>query len=158
RGKYYNDGHRNCKISISPKETTTGICTVCGRLLTVGAAHRVEQLSNRGEQEAENSFQPFRYILPLPEMLAEIMGFSETSKAVEKKYAQAISYFGNEFDLLMHTPVEDIRRFHPTLAIAIERLRKDEKRFTPGYDGEHGRIYFFNEGELKRKPEQATLF
>ncbi|MBX3240026.1 MAG: hypothetical protein KIT80_22280 [Chitinophagaceae bacterium] len=158
RGKYYNDGHRNCKISVSTKETTAGICPVCGRPLTVGVAHRVEQLANRGEQETENNFQPFRYVLPLPEILAEIMGFSETSKAVEKKYAQAISYFGNEFDLLMHTPVEDIRRFHPTLAIAIQRLRKDEKRFTPGYDGEHGRIYFFNEGELKRKPEQATLF
>ena len=36
------------------------------------------------------------------------MGFSETSKAVEKKYAQAISYFGNEFDLLMHTALDKI--------------------------------------------------
>ncbi|MCO5241952.1 MAG: endonuclease Q family protein [Chitinophagaceae bacterium] len=158
RGKYYNDGHRNCKISVSAKETTAGICPVCHRSLTIGVAHRVEQLSNRTEPETEGNFQSFRYVLPLPEILGEIMGFSETSKAVEKKYAQAISYFGNEFDLLMHTPLEDIRRFHPTLAIAIERLRKDEKRFTPGYDGEHGRIWFFNEGELNRKPEQATLF
>lgn len=158
RGKYYNDGHRNCKISVSPNETAGNICPVCGKPLTIGVAHRVEQLATRSMQEVKNNFHPFQYILPLPEMLGEIMGFNATSKAVERKYAQAISYFGNEFNLLVHVPLEDIRSFHATLAIAIERLRKDEKRFTAGYDGEHGSIRFFDEGELRRKQVQMELF
>lgn len=158
RGKYYNDGHRNCKLSVNPAEAaTSNICPTCYRPLTIGVAHRVEQLANRNQAEVAESHQPFQYVLPLPDILSEIIGFSENSKAVEKKYAQAISYFGNEFDLLLNAPVEDIHRFHPTLSIAIQRLRKDEKRFTAGYDGEHGRIYFFDEGEL-RKPQQASLF
>ncbi|MGN6435292.1 MAG: endonuclease Q family protein [Agriterribacter sp.] len=158
-GKYYNDGHRNCKLSVSPGDAAgKNVCPVCYRPFTIGVAHRVEQLANRSQNEVADNHQSFQYILPLPNMLAEIMGFSETSKAVEKKYAQAISYFGNEFDLLLKAPVEDIRRFHPTLSVAIERLRKDEKRFVAGYDGEYGKIYFFDEGDLKKKPEQISLF
>jgi PHP family Zn ribbon phosphoesterase len=126
--------------------------------LTIGVAHRVEQLADRSAQEVTSSSQPFQYILPLPELLAEIMEISDTSKAVKKKYTQAISYFGNEFDALLQAPLEDIHRFHPTLSIAIERLRKDEKHFTAGYDGEHGRVCFFEDGELHRKAEQIALF
>jgi len=118
----------------------------------------VEQLANRSLNEAENKVQPFQYVLPLPEMFAEIMHFSGESKAVEKKYIQAINYFGSEFNVLVNTPVEDIHRFHPTLSIAIDRLRKDQKRFTAGFDGEHGKIYFFDDGELQRKAQQIALF
>lgn len=156
-GKYYNDGHRGCKISVSTNEVTNNTCPVCNKPLTVGVAHRVEQLTNRPREEALIDTQAFRYVLPLVEILSEIMGFSAESKAVEKKYAQAISYAGNEFNLLMHMPSEDIHRFHPILSTAIERLRRDKKRFTAGYDGEYGKIYFFEEGEL-RKPEQMELF
>ena len=158
RGKYFNDGHRNCKVSLGVKDAHSGICPVCHEPLTIGAAHRVEQLADRPAQETVNPSQPFQYILPLPELLAEIMEISDTSKAVKKKYTQAISYFGNEFDALLQAPLEDIHRFHPTLSIAIERLRKDEKYFTAGYDGEHGRVYFFDDGELHRKSEQMALF
>ncbi len=158
RGKYFNDGHRNCKVSLGVKDAHSGICPVCHEPLTIGVAHRVEQLADRPAQETVNPSQPFQYILPLPELLAEIMEISDTSKAVKKKYTQAISYFGNEFDALLQAPLEDIRRFHPTLSIAIERLRKDEKYFTAGYDGEHGRVYFFDDGELHRKSEQMALF
>ncbi len=158
RGKYFNDGHRHCKISFGPTVTGSGICPVCHKPLTIGVAHRVEQLADRSAQEAENHFQPFQYVLPLPEILSEVMGFNDAGKAVKKKYAQAISRFGNEFDMLLRTPIADIRRFHPTLSLAIDRLRRDKKQVTPGYDGEHGRIRFFDGAELQRKPEQITLF
>lgn len=46
-GKYHYTGHRNCKVRQSPEDTqklgTT--CPVCGRGLTVGVIHRVEQLA-----------------------------------------------------------------------------------------------------------------
>lgn len=155
RGKYFNDGHRHCKVSFG---TDSGICPVCHKPLTIGVAHRVEQLADRSAQEAENHFQPFQYILPLPEILSEIMGFNETSIAVKKKYAQAIAYFGNEFDMLLHTPLADIHRFHSVLSIAIDRLRRDEKQVIPGYDGKHGSVHFFDGDEQQRKPEQMTLF
>jgi uncharacterized protein (TIGR00375 family) len=46
-GKYHYDGHRNCDIVMSPKETKKhkGICPKCGKNLTVGVAYRVEELA-----------------------------------------------------------------------------------------------------------------
>jgi len=48
-GKYHYDGHRNCGVLFSPKESLRhrNICPVCGRGLTVGVMHRVETLADR---------------------------------------------------------------------------------------------------------------
>ncbi|MFT3703534.1 MAG: endonuclease Q family protein [Agriterribacter sp.] len=157
-GKYYNDGHRDCKISLSTDEAKSNICPVCHKPLTIGVAHRVEQLANRIQGEAKTLAESFQYILPLSEIMAEYMGFKNDDGAkVKREYTKAITRFGNEFNMLHHAPLQDIHRFHPTLSIAIERLRKDQKHFSAGYDGEYGKIYFFNDGELL-KPEQMALF
>ena len=49
QGKYYFDGHRNCNVCFSPRETVRhkGICPVCHKPLTIGVAHRVAELSDR---------------------------------------------------------------------------------------------------------------
>jgi PHP family Zn ribbon phosphoesterase len=57
-------------------------------------------------------------------------------------YIKAISYFGNEFDILHRVPLEDIHRIHPILCVAVKRLHNNQKHFTAGYDREYGRIYF----------------
>jgi len=48
-GKYHYSGHRKCNIRQSPEETrkkgTT--CPVCGKPLTLGVMHRVEQLADK---------------------------------------------------------------------------------------------------------------
>ena len=48
-GKYHYDGHRKCGLCLAPAETQAygGTCPVCGRKLTVGVSHRVEQLAGR---------------------------------------------------------------------------------------------------------------
>ncbi len=158
RGKYFNDGHRNCNVSFDAIETNNIICPVCGKPLTVGVAHRVEQLANRSETEAGKQAQPFQYILPLPEIFAEILGFSEDSLKVAGAYTKAISHFGSEFNILQQVPLKDIQRYNLKLSIAIDRLRQDKKHFTAGYDGKHGRVYFFDKAELNAKPAQMAMF
>ncbi len=46
-GKYHFDGHRNCGQRLSPAEAEQagGLCPVCGKRLTTGVLHRVEQLA-----------------------------------------------------------------------------------------------------------------
>jgi PHP family Zn ribbon phosphoesterase len=107
---------------------------------------------------ASKQVHPFQYVLPLPEILAEIIGYSEESLKIKAAYSKAISFFGNEFDILHQVPVENIERFNYKLSIAIQRLRNNQKHFIAGYDGKYGRISFFNEGELNEKAEQMTLF
>ena len=50
-GKYHYDGHRKCNLCLSPREAQAcrGICPVCGKKLTIGVSHRVEQLADREE-------------------------------------------------------------------------------------------------------------
>lgn len=50
-GKYHFDGHRKCSFCISPAEALSygNICPVCGKKLTIGVLHRVEQLADREE-------------------------------------------------------------------------------------------------------------
>jgi len=162
KGKCYNDGHRDCKVSLSIDEVSNNICPMCRQPLTIGVAHRVEQLANKNFPKAEETVQPFQYVLPLPEIFAEIKGIKAEkpldTKIVRDIYSKAISFFGNEFDILHHIPLEDIHRYHPTLSIAIERLRNNQKHFTAGYDGVYGSIHFFNEDELNVKRKQMALF
>ena len=46
-GKYHYNGHRNCQVVQTPKETKEKgtICPSCKRPLTVGVMHRVEELA-----------------------------------------------------------------------------------------------------------------
>jgi uncharacterized protein (TIGR00375 family) len=162
KGKCYNDGHRNCKVSLSVEEVTNNICPVCKEPLTIGVAHRVEQLANKKLGDVEEMVQPFQYVLPLPEIFAEIKSIKAEkpldTKIVRDIYSKAISFFGNEFDILQHVPLEDIHRYHPKLSIAIGRLRNNQKHFTAGYDGVYGNIHFFNKAELNVKQNQMALF
>ena len=160
KGKCYNTGHRDCKVSFSAEEINDVVCPVCNKPLTIGASLRVEQLAN--QNTIQQNTQPFKYVLPLPDVFAEILNIkAETplkTAQVARAYIKAISRFGNEFDLLHNIPLEDIYAYHPKLSIAIERLRNNEKHFTAGYDGIYGNILFFNDGELNKKHKQLALF
>ena len=50
-GKYFHDGHRACGQHLTPAETRElgGVCPVCGKGLTVGVMHRVEELGETFE-------------------------------------------------------------------------------------------------------------
>ena len=48
-GKYHLDGHRKCGLRIQPSKTVeyNGKCPICGRKITIGVQHRVEELAQR---------------------------------------------------------------------------------------------------------------
>ena len=56
-GKYHMDGHRKCNLCLTPMETETyqGKCPVCGRKITIGVSHRIEQLADRMEGFIKNT-------------------------------------------------------------------------------------------------------
>lgn len=160
-GKYHLDGHRKCGITLTPQDTIryNGICPVCGEPLTVGVLNRVEALSDRSEPQKPTGAASYDYLIPLPEILAEIKGSGPQSKTVTQAFHQTISVFGNEFTLLEKVPVEDIKRYgDPILAEAIRRMRKQEVIPQPGYDGVYGIIRIFEDGELAKLSGQLHLF
>ncbi len=159
-GKYHADGHRACHVCLDPLETRRlGLtCPVCGKPLTVGVLHRVMELADRERPLYREDSPEVFSLIPLPEVLGEIMGTGPASKKVMELYGRTIARFGSEFDLLLHTPLDEIRQASPVLGEAVERIRNGRVIRRPGFDGEFGVIRVFEEGELARLAGQESLF
>jgi PHP family Zn ribbon phosphoesterase len=73
-----------------------------------------------------------------------------SSKKVWVEYDNLINKFGNEFEILMNTPMEDLRKVcDEKLASLILRNRQGKVKVEPGFDGEYGKAVL---------EEQKTLF
>jgi uncharacterized protein (TIGR00375 family) len=158
-GKYHADGHRDCRVCLDTGETRKlGFdCPICGKPLTVGVRHRVLDLADREEPLYPEGSPGFFNLIPLPEVLGEILGVGPNSKKVMRQYGRTISRFGSEFNLLLHTELEEISRQSPILGEAVGRIRRGQVVRKPGYDGEYGVIQVFAEGELGKTADRERL-
>ena len=157
-GKYHLDGHRNCHCCLEPAQTVefNGRCPVCGRKLTVGVLHRVEELADRAEPCSLP--KPFESLMPLPELLADCYGVSPSSKKVDAAYYALLGKLGSEFDILRTLPLESVENAGgPIVAEAVRRLREGKVIRQAGYDGEYGIIKLFEPGEAERLSGQTSL-
>jgi DNA helicase II / ATP-dependent DNA helicase PcrA len=149
-GKYHCDGHRKCSVCLEPAATRkmNGLCPVCGKPLTIGVLHRVMELADRTKPLYPASSPKVHSLIPLQEIVAELLDCGQATKRAVEGYGRLINTFGSEFDLLLNTPVDEIRaRGCTLLAEAIERVRANRVIRRPGYDGEFGVITVFSEGE-----------
>ena len=147
-GKYHFDGHRKCGVSLSPVEAERlgGICPVCGKKLTMGVDHRVEQLADRAEGFVKKDGKKYESLVPLPEVISACMGYSTASKKVQGCFEQMIQTLGTEFGILRNVPSEDIKSCAgERIAEGIENVRTGNVKRIPGYDGEYGKIELFEE-------------
>ncbi|KAA9149697.1 AAA family ATPase [Amycolatopsis acidicola] len=151
-GKYHVDGHRKCGVRMEPAETREhgGRCPECGKPLTVGVLSRVEDLADRAEAVRPAGAPEFRSLVPLPEIMSEILGVGPKSKKVLGEIDKLTAAFGPELSILQDVPPEDLETRSPLLGEAVRRLRRGEVIRDPGYDGEYGVIRLFEPGELSR--------
>lgn len=164
-GKYHYDGHRLCNISRSPEETkkTKGICPVCQKPLTIGVMYRVEELADRPVGGKPEQVIPYKNLIPLEEIIADAFGLGKISKATRAEYAKLINFFGNEFNVLLDAPVEEIAKYGaPIIAEGVKRTREQKAKVIPGFDGEYGKIKIFDGEERKefskKQAKQPSLF
>jgi DNA helicase-2/ATP-dependent DNA helicase PcrA len=157
-GKYHFDGHRKCQVRLHPRETTgyEGICPACGKPLTIGVLHRIHTLSDRDTPQVSKNFHS---LIPLPEILSEILGCGASSKRVLSFYEALLESLGPELHILMAAPLENIEKAGgPVLAEAIRRMRRNKVICEEGYDGEYGTIRLFDPSEISALSGQIGLF
>lgn len=178
-GKYHYTGHRNCGIRQSPEETKQkgATCPVCGKMLTVGVMHRVEELAARtvttftktsesglvGHYNKNNSQRPpYVMLVPLMEILAEINKTVPTSQKVINEYENLTKKLGSEIKILTQIKTEEISKTGgQKLAEAIKKVRKEEIFLEPGYDGVFGTVKIWpktNKDIKINTKEQMTIF
>ncbi len=160
-GKYHYDGHRVCDISLSPQESKkyNGLCPVCGKPLTLGVLNRVEELADRPIGTKPEKAIPFKSLIPLGEIIADVLGLGTGTKAVAREYNNLIENFKSEFEILLNASYQDLKSATSTeISQGIIRVREGNVDLIPGYDGVYGKIKIFSNGEQKDKPNQKTLF
>lgn len=153
-GKYHEDGHRKCNVCLTPEETKAlnGICPVCGKPLTIGVSYRVNELADRkGDFIPPPTAGEVYSLVPLPEIISEILGVGVASKSVVTEYERITQKLGSELSILQEIPVDDITKVSPLLGEGISRLRQGKVIKHAGYDGEYGVIKLFEEDELVNK-------
>ncbi|MBM3957843.1 MAG: hypothetical protein FJ313_07315, partial [Gemmatimonadetes bacterium] len=151
-GKYHYDGHRSCRARLHPRESREagGTCPRCGRPLTLGVLHRVEDLAAREvtlRREAGGLLRgpagrpPFRTLLPLRELLSQALGAGTGSKRVTRLYEALASELGGEYRVLAAAPRADLEAIAgPAVAAAVCAVREGHLTIEPGYDGAWGKV------------------
>ncbi len=160
-GKYHLDGHRKCGVRLEPAETRAlgGRCPVCGKPLTVGVLHRVEALADRPEGARPEGAAGFRSLVPLPEVVGEILGCGPKSKSVRREVSALVGRLGPELEILDEVPLDELRRAGSgVLAEAVDRLRRGAVVREAGYDGEYGVIRVLDPASRGGVDATATLF
>ncbi|MGL1861580.1 MAG: UvrD-helicase domain-containing protein [Pseudodesulfovibrio sp.] len=148
-GKYHMDGHRKCGVVMDPHETMArgGICPVCGKPVTVGVYNRILELADRQEPVKPAGAPDFTSMIPLKEILSEVVGTGPNTKKVNTLYMKLMKDFGTEMDILQRVPTEDFNKYSCYLGEALTRMREGNVIRKPGYDGEFGVITVFNDKE-----------
>lgn len=145
-GKYHLDGHRKCGVCFTPAETAAhgGICPVCGRKVTEGVVNRIEELADRSEEEAKAvalKKETYEHLIPLREVIALADGFAPKGKRAEREYMRLLVELGSEFEILREMPAEQIGRVAgEAVQSLIDKIRNEQIKWNPGFDGEYGTI------------------
>lgn len=142
-GKYHLDGHRDCNISLEPKDALklNNICPKCKKPLTVGVLHRVEELADRKEGYKPKDAKEVYHLIPLSEIISNVISKGVSTKAVWNEYNQILNKFNNEFNVLMNVSFEDLAKVtNSKIAQLILDFRKGKVDLEAGYDGVYGTI------------------
>lgn len=162
-GKYHYNGHRDCGVLMSPKETKEKglLCPVCRKKITVGVMQRVDDLADRPEGFIPEGEIPSIHIIPLVEIIADAIGVGVGTVSATKEYEKMIGMGLSEFSILLDIPVEELANFsQPKVAEGIKRMREGKVNIVPGHDGVYGKISLFEDEmpkEVKDIPEPLAI-
>lgn len=151
-GKYHSSGHRKCGVCLSSEDLQKNgeLCPVCGRGLTLGVTHRVEQLAQRNVETwqddtgftlAANGRPAFKSIVGLQQIIAEGMRRGINTKGVTDQYFALVNEFESELNVLMYTNIRDIARVAgERIAEGVSHMRTGDVAIESGYDGKFGKV------------------
>jgi uncharacterized protein (TIGR00375 family) len=163
-GKYHWTGHRNCSVSLSPREATKfgNVCPVCRRKLTKGVEQRVEELADRPAGFKPENAVGYIHLLPLSEIIATALTVdSPSARQVWDVYNSLIQKFGDEYSVLIDRSKNELCSVvGEDVAEAIIRVREGKVKVVPGYDGVYGRLVFDErsaDAALAKRVQQLNL-
>ena len=153
-GKYHYSGHRKCGVSLGTADLARNgpICPVCGRQLTLGVLHRVNEVSGQARVDekqpdadgfirGDDGGPPYARLIPLREIISAVKGVGVNTRTVTREYSAITDAVGSELDALLWASASDLEAATgESLAQAILQARIGKVHVTPGFDGQYGSV------------------
>jgi uncharacterized protein (TIGR00375 family) len=130
----------------------------CGGRIKKGVDYRISEIATWNEPHHPDFRPPYIHLMPLAEILSMVYNKGVTTKTIQSKWQVLIDNFGPEIEILIKTPLDEIKKIDPKVAIAIESFRNKSLSIIPGGGGKYGEIAFDkNLEKVKSKESRLTL-
>lgn len=142
-GKYHKTACSKCyrKYEIPEAIKLNWRCP-CGGKIKKGVDYRIYELSKWDEPHHPPERPPYIHILPLAEIISSTYSKGVTTVFVQKIWKELVYRFGNEINVLIHTPLEEIEAVDPKLSKVIKAFRTNTLHIEAGGGGKYGEIMF----------------
>ena len=142
-GKYHLTGCSKChlRFKLDDAKELNFKCPECGGRIKKGVYDRILELSDDGKTIHPDFRPPYYKIIPLSQIISLGIGKNIGTESVNKLWTKYIEKYGNEIDVLINAPVEDIKKINEKVGDTIDLLRRGKIYIYPGAGGEYGRIY-----------------
>ncbi len=111
--------------------------------IKLGVSERINVISSYDQPQHPNHRPPYINAIPLIDIIRSVKGIkSPNSKTVLNLYNKMIDELGNEFEILIDSPINQIKNFDANIASVINTFRNNKIEYTPGGGGTYGSIKF----------------
>ncbi len=125
----------------------------CGGTIKKGVDFRISEIADYAEPKHPDFRPKYVHLMPLAELISTVYDKGVTTKTVQGKWQKLIDGFGTEIDVLINSPLDDIKKLDGDIALAIESFRNGTINVIPGGGGKYGQI-LFNKEKTERKIEK----
>ena len=126
----------------------------CGGTIKKGVDFRISEIADYAEPKHPDFRPKYVHLMPLAELISTVYDKGVTTKTVQGKWQKLIDGFGTEIDVLINSPLDDIKKLDGDIALAIESFRNGTINVIPGGGGKYGQISF-NKEKTERKIEKS---
>ncbi len=142
-GKYHETGCIKCyKVYTIQEALKRDMKCSCGGRIKKGVKGRIQELATYDIPHHPDDRPPYQYLLPLAELLSTVHNKGVTTKYVQTRYDRLLSLFGSEIDVLLNTPIEDIKKVDPLLSDIIKSYRDNTLEVDVGRGGRYGTVKY----------------
>ena len=157
-GKYHMTACTKCFKLVDPQDAKLQrMKCECGGRIKKGVDYRISEIADFKKPQSPNFRPPYVHLMPLAELISTVCDKGVTTKTVQGKWQKLIDHFGDEINVLIDAPIEEIEKIDSDVSQIINSFRNKSINVIPGGGGKYGEIDFNREVEVKKAPKIVTL-
>lgn len=157
-GKYHMTACTKCYGIVDPEIAIRDkMKCSCGGRIKKGVDFRINEISDYDTPHHPSHRPEYVHLMPLAEMISMVYDKGITTKTVQGIWQKLIDSFGPEIEVLINTPLEDIKTVDEKIYEGIKSFREKSLEITPGGGGKYGEISFSKEFVEEKEESKSTV-